>query len=345
MADNEIIYLSATELGRRIRRREITSVEATEAYLRQIERVEPTLNAYITVLADQAIESARQADSEIAAGTERGPLHGVPVGVKDQIHTAGILTTSASKLRADFVPDEDATVVRNLKSAGAVIIGKTNMTELAFGDPITSAFGVTGNPWDPPRNPGTSSTGSGAATAAFMCATSLGEDTGGSVRGPAANCGIVGSASVVGQGQQVWRGWRVVVARHHWAYIPNRRRLRRHHRRDRRPRPARSVHLGHSRPGLSGGSHRKHIGRQNRRGARVHRPGRLPGDRRDAWRHIGRDRSLGRVGCRSQRGVAAARALGGRRQPDHQRRRTRQSKPRLDTRTRGRLPPQHPRPN
>ena len=192
MADNEIIYLSATELGRRIRRREITSVEAVEAYLRQIERVEPTLNAYITVLPDQAIESARQADSEITAGTDRGPLHGVPVAVKDQIHTAGILTTSASKLRADFVPDEDATVVRNLKSAGAVIIGKTNMTELAFGDPITSAFGVTGNPWDPPRNPGTSSTGSGAATAAFMCATSLGEDTGGSVRGPAANCGIVG---------------------------------------------------------------------------------------------------------------------------------------------------------
>ena len=192
MADNELIYLSATELGRRIRRREVSPVEAADAYLRRIERVEPTLNAYITVLADEAIESARRAESEIAAGMDRGPLHGVPVGVKDQIHTAGILTTSASKLRADFVPDEDATVVRNLKRAGAVIIGKTNMTELAFGDPITSAFGVTGNPWDTSRNPGTSSTGSGAATAAFMCATSLGEDTGGSVRGPAANCGLVG---------------------------------------------------------------------------------------------------------------------------------------------------------
>ena len=192
MADRDIIYLSATELGRRIRSREISPVEATQAYLDRIEEAEPKLNAFITVLGDEAVESARQAESEISAGVDKGPLHGVPVGVKDQIHTAGILTTSASKLRADFVPDEDATVVRNLKRAGAVIIGKLNMTELAFGDPITSAFGVTGNPWDPPRNPGTSSTGSGAATAAFMCATSLGEDTGGSVRGPAANCGLVG---------------------------------------------------------------------------------------------------------------------------------------------------------
>ena len=192
MDTKDIIYLSATELGRRIQARDVSPVEAAEAYLERIEEVEPTLNAFITVLGDAAIESARQAESEIAAGNHRGPLHGVPVGVKDQIHTAGILTTSASKLRADFVPDEDATVVRNLKSAGAVIIGKLNMTELAFGDPITSAFGVTGNPWDPPRNPGTSSTGSGAATVAFMCATSLGEDTGGSVRGPAANCGLVG---------------------------------------------------------------------------------------------------------------------------------------------------------
>ena len=192
MDKSDIIFLSATELGRRIAERQISPVEATEAYLAQIERVEPKLNAFITVMGEEAIETARRAESEVADGNLRGPLHGVPVGVKDQIHTAGILTTSASQLRADFVPDEDATVIRKLKSAGAVIIGKTNMTELAFGDPITSAFGVTGNPWDPSRNPGTSSTGSGAATAAFMCATSLGEDTGGSVRSPAANCGLVG---------------------------------------------------------------------------------------------------------------------------------------------------------
>ena len=192
MSKDSIVHMSATELGRAIRERQVSPVEAVEAYLARIEEVESKLNAFITVMADEALDSARKAESEIASGEYRGPLHGVPVGVKDQIHTAGTLTTSASKLRMDFIPEEDATVVRNLRRAGAVIIGKTNMTELAFGDPITSAFGVTGNPWDPTRNPGTSSTGSGAATAAFMCATSLGEDTGGSVRGPAANCGIVG---------------------------------------------------------------------------------------------------------------------------------------------------------
>ena len=192
MDKRDIIFLPATELGRLIGIKELSPVEVTEAYLVQIEKVEPKLNAFITVLGDQALETARHAETEIANGNHRGPLHGVPVGVKDHIHTAGILTSSASRLRADFVPDRDATVVHKLKTAGAVIIGKTNMTELAFGDPITSAFGVTGNPWDPSRNPGTSSTGSGAATAAFMCATSLGEDTGGSVRSPAANCGLVG---------------------------------------------------------------------------------------------------------------------------------------------------------
>ncbi len=128
----------------------------------------------------------------IANGKYLGPLHGIPVGVKDQIYTKGIRTTDASKLRSHFVPDFDATVVANLKKAGAIVLGKLNMTEFAMGDPITSAFGVTHNPWEIGRNPGTSSTGSGAATAACLCATSLGEDTGGSVRGPAANCGITG---------------------------------------------------------------------------------------------------------------------------------------------------------
>ena len=200
MDSSDIVLLSATELGRRIRARQISPLEATRAYLDQIERVEPKLNAFITVLGDQAMDWAREAEFEISSGTHRGPLHGVPVGIKDQIHTAGILTTSASKFRSDFVPDEDATVVRNLKRAGAIIIGKTNMTELAFGDPITSAFGVTGNPWDPTRNPGTSSTGSGAATAAFMCATSLGEDTGGSVRGPRCQLWTGWAEAVLGQG-------------------------------------------------------------------------------------------------------------------------------------------------
>ncbi len=190
--DSEIVFLSATELGRRIHDKEISPVDATEAYLRRIERVEPRLNAYITITADHAMESARRAESEIASGIHRGPLHGVPVAVKDQIHTAGILTTSGSKFGVDFVPTEDATAVRNLKRGGAVLLGKTNMAELAFGGPESSAYGATRNPWDLSRDAGSSSNGSGAATAAFMCATSLGEDTGGSIRNPSAKCGLVG---------------------------------------------------------------------------------------------------------------------------------------------------------
>ena len=192
MDNDEIVFLSATELGRYIGLKEISPVEATEAYLRRIEKVEPQLNAFITVTADHAMESARQAEAEIAAGTHRSPLHGVPVAVKDQIHTAGILTTSGSKFSADFVPPEDATAVHRLKQAGAVMVGKTNMAELAFGGPTSSAFGATRNPWDLTRDAGSSSNGSGAATAAFMCATSLGEDTGGSIRNPSAKCGLVG---------------------------------------------------------------------------------------------------------------------------------------------------------
>ncbi len=192
MNQSEIPFLSAAELGGLIERKEISPVDAVEAYLQRIEEVNPKLNAFITVLSEEALKEAATATSEIARGTYIGPLHGVPVGVKDQIYTKGIRTTDASKLRANFVPDFDATVVANLKKARAIVLGKLNMTEFAMGDPITSAFGVTHNPWEIGRNPGTSSTGSGAATAASLCATSLGEDTGGSVRGPAANCGITG---------------------------------------------------------------------------------------------------------------------------------------------------------
>ena len=192
MTPAEIPFLSATQLAAAIRARDISPVTAVDAYLERIAAVGHRLNAYITVCAEEARAQARQLESEAAAGHWRGPLHGVPVGVKDQIHTAGIRTTDASKIRADFIPDADATVVARLKAAGAVIIGKTNMSEFALGDPVSSWFGPARNPWDTARNPGTSSTGSGAATAGFLCATSLGEDTGGSIRGPAANCGLVG---------------------------------------------------------------------------------------------------------------------------------------------------------
>ena len=192
MSNQELVFLSAANLASEIQNKQISPVEAVEAYLDRINHVDPKLNAYITVLADKALEAAHQSESDITSGVNRGSLHGVPVAIKDQIYTKGIRTSSASKIRSGFVPDFDATVVNGLKRSGAIILGKLNMTEFAMGDPITSAFGVTHNPWDLDRNPGTSSTGSGAATASFMCASSLGEDTGGSVRGPAANCGIVG---------------------------------------------------------------------------------------------------------------------------------------------------------
>ena len=128
----DIPFLSATELGGLIQSREISPVDAVEAYLARIEEVEPKLNSYITLLADEALESAREAESEIAGGTYKGVLHGVPVGVKDQIHTKGIRTSDASKLRENFVPEEDATVVANLKKAGAIVLGKTNLTEFVL---------------------------------------------------------------------------------------------------------------------------------------------------------------------------------------------------------------------
>ena len=192
MEQSDIPFLSATQLASLIEARQVSPEEALNAYLDRIEQVNPKVNAYITVCADEAMEQARQAGEEIQQGRYRGPLHGVPVGVKDQVHTTGVLTTDASKIRADFVPTEDATVVAKLKEAGAVIIGKTNMSEFAIGDSFSSFKGPARNPWDLSRDPGTSSTGSGAATAARLCATSLGEDTGGSIRGPASLCGLVG---------------------------------------------------------------------------------------------------------------------------------------------------------
>ena len=130
MNNNELVFLPAASLASEIRNKQISPVEAVEAYLQQINRVDPKLNAYITVLADQALDAARESESDITSGINRGPLHGVPIAVKDQIYTKGIRTSSASKIRSDFVPDFDASVVTGLKSSGAIILGKLNMTEL-----------------------------------------------------------------------------------------------------------------------------------------------------------------------------------------------------------------------
>ena len=192
MQRNELPFLSATDLADLFKSRQASPVEATQAYLDRIEQVDPALNSYITVTAERALEEARQAESEIAAGNHRGPLHGVPVAVKDQFCTDGVLTTGGSEILREYVPDYDATVMAKLKDAGAVLLGKLNMSEFAMGDAFHHPYGRPLNPWDLSRNPGTSSSGSGAATAAFLCATSLGEDTAGSIRGPAAFCGLVG---------------------------------------------------------------------------------------------------------------------------------------------------------
>ena len=188
----DIPLLSATELSRLIQSKEVSPVEAVEAYLERIDQIDGKLNSYITVSRDEALQAAREAERAIASGHYLGPMHGIPVAVKDQMYTKGIRTTDGSRILEDFIPDEDATVIANLKRAGAVLLGKLNMSEFAMGVIFNHSYGTPRNPWDLELNPGSSSSGSGAATAAFLCATSLGEDTAGSIRNPANWCGIVG---------------------------------------------------------------------------------------------------------------------------------------------------------
>ena len=192
MEKKDIPFLTATELSEQIKSKEVSPVEAVEAYLERVEALNPKLNSYITVCADEAMEEARRAESAIAQGDYIGPMHGIPVAVKDQWWTKGVRTTAGSNILRDFVPKEDATVMVKLKEAGAILLGTTNLTEFAMAYTYHYPFGTPTNPWDQSRIPGGSSAGSGSATAAFMCATSLGEDTGGSIRGPAAYCNLAG---------------------------------------------------------------------------------------------------------------------------------------------------------
>jgi aspartyl-tRNA(Asn)/glutamyl-tRNA(Gln) amidotransferase subunit A len=192
-ARDELTLLSVAEAGRRMRAGECSPVELTDAYLERIAAIDGQLNAYITVTADHARAQARAAASALASGEARGPLHGIPFGLKDMFATRGIRTTAHSRVLAHWVPDQDAHVVQQLDRAGAVLLGKQASHEFAHGGP---SFDL---PWPPARNPwntahytGSSSTGSGAAVAAGLCAFALGTDTGGSVRTPAWLCGIVG---------------------------------------------------------------------------------------------------------------------------------------------------------
>jgi aspartyl-tRNA(Asn)/glutamyl-tRNA(Gln) amidotransferase subunit A len=191
--DDDLSRLALSEASDLIRGRKISSAELTSACLGRITRLNPELNAFITVTAEQAIADARAADVDIANGRWRGPLHGIPVGLKDLFDTAGVRTTAGSAVFADRIPSEDAEVVRRLKVAGTVIVGKLNMHEFAYGDTSAqSHFGPVRNPWNRDRVAGGSSGGSAAAVAAGLCYGALGSDTGGSIREPAAYCGIVG---------------------------------------------------------------------------------------------------------------------------------------------------------
>ena len=191
MEKSEIPFLPVSQLSELIKNREVSPVDVVQAYLDRIGSLNRKLYAYLTVCGDEAMQAARESERMLARGEYKGPLHGVPVAVKDQLNTAGIRTTSGTPIFDAFVPDEDATVVVKLKSAGAILLGKLNMTEFGTTS-LSHAFDTARNPWDLTRFTGGSSSGSGGATAAFLCATSLGEDTGGSVRGPASWCGLVG---------------------------------------------------------------------------------------------------------------------------------------------------------
>jgi aspartyl-tRNA(Asn)/glutamyl-tRNA(Gln) amidotransferase subunit A len=189
---DELAYRSATELARLIRSRQVSPVEVLDAYLARIDRLDGLLRAYITVCRERARDEAVAAERAAARGGELGPLHGVPFAVKDQFDTAGLRTTSGSRLHADRVPVEEATAVARLRAAGGILLGKLNLTEFALGGTLTYPFGQPRNPWDPGRETGGSSSGSGIAAAAALAAATLGEDTGGSARSPASWCGAVG---------------------------------------------------------------------------------------------------------------------------------------------------------
>ena len=199
-AVSETIHLTLEDAAIAVRSRRVSPAELTEACLARIEAVEPRLNAFVTVTADLARAQAREAGDEIAAGRYRGPLHGIPVAVKDLFATKGIRTTAGSRILAEWIPDDDATVVRRLREAGAVLLGKLGLHEFAYGvSSVNPHFGDVHNPWDTTKIPGGSSGGSAVAVVAGEAYATLGSDTGGSIRIPASLCGCVGLKPTFGR--------------------------------------------------------------------------------------------------------------------------------------------------
>ena len=193
MTDADLAFASIAELALLYRKRKVSPVEVTKLMLARIDQLNPKLNAYITVTAELALAQAKKAESELFAHRDRGPLHGIPISLKDNIYTKGIRTTAGSKILQHFVPENDATVWKMLREAGAILLGKTNLHEFAYGVTTNNPhYGPTRNPWDLTRIPGGSSGGSAAAVAAGLCYGSIGTDTGGSIRIPASLCGVVG---------------------------------------------------------------------------------------------------------------------------------------------------------
>ena len=197
---HDLCFTPAVELARLYRARKVSPLEVMQAVLERLDRVNPVVNAFVTVDREGALRQARRATAALARHNATvGPLHGIPVGIKDVTLTKSMRTTFGSKLFEDYVPDEDAAVVERLRAAGAIVLGKTNTPEFAFGpNTVNAVFGATRNPWNPALSSGGSSGGSAAALATGMCPIAQGTDLGGSLRGPAALCGVVGFRTTPG---------------------------------------------------------------------------------------------------------------------------------------------------